>query len=104
MRAIRMTAKRAGTCTNCRKAISPGQAIYWQRRAGAAHVDCQTAAYQSLVCTACSGKGGDWKGVPCRSCDGTGSKRVQDYAAQGGHRPDPTDVAYEDDCARRCGL
>lgn len=44
MRAIRMTAKKAGTCTTCRKAITTGQPIYWQRGAGAYHVNCDSAA------------------------------------------------------------
>jgi hypothetical protein len=104
MRAIRMTAKRAGTCTDCGQAINPGQTIHWARGAGARHADCRSAEYAASCCSACSGRGSTWNGRPCGSCDGTGAKRVQEFARAGGHRPDPVDLAYEDDCARRCGL
>lgn len=105
MRLIRMTAKKAGTCTNCHGPIHPGQRILWARGVGAAHVDCTTAKYLESQCSCCNGSGRRWNGVDCGACDGTGSKRVQDFAQSGGHpAPDPTDLAYEDDCARRCGL
>ncbi len=144
MRSIKMTAKKGGTCTTCHGAILPGQSIFWQRGAGAHHVNCEHAANVASMCTACSGSGRRWNNANCTACDGTGSRKVQDFARAGGHpAPCPqcngkghdnqdmpcgacdatgrkanrdakiaeyerdvmgVDMAYEDDCARRCGL
>jgi DnaJ-class molecular chaperone len=106
MRTIKMTAKKTGTCRNCNQPISIGQSIYWTRGAGAVHCDCKTAAYQDSVCSACNGAGSTWNGTPCRSCDGTGARNVQEFArkTERHHVPDPVDLAYEDSCRDACGL
>ena len=121
MRAKRMTSKRAGTCRECRKPITPGQQIFWARGQGAWHVDCTTAGYQASQCTNCGGSGLLWNNAPCRQCDGTGARNVEEFARSDGLvTPDQSgvhprqdhsgiedrccgDLAYEDDCARRCG-
>jgi len=107
MRTIAMTAKHAGKCTQCGHAIVPGNRILWSRGHGAQHADCTTARYQNDQCTVCHGSGRLWNNAPCRQCDGTGSRKVADFARTGGHPardPMGVDAAYEDDCARRCGL
>ena len=102
MRTIRMTSKKAGTCTECKCAIVPGQSIYWSRGNGARHVDCQSTKYAASRCSSCDGAGALWNNRPCPQCDGTGSAKVAEFARQG-REPD-VDMMYEDDCARRCGL
>jgi hypothetical protein len=112
MRPRRMTSKKSSVCIECQKPITPGQSIFWARGRGAWHVDCQNAALIDSQCPACSGKGCDWKGTPCKRCDGTGAKvDLHEHPRTDGGRglvsqfvPDPVDMAYEDDCARRCGL
>ena len=123
MRTIRMTAKKAGTCRACNGAIEPGDAIYWARGSGATHVDCNTAKLRHTLCTVCKGTGSSWNGAPCRQCDGTGQRKTEEFARAGGHPrrdqqfspfvpradghpsdPMGVDLAYEDECARRCGL
>lgn len=79
----RLTAKYKGTCHNCKESILPGQSIYWSPRS-AIHVDCQTAKWSADACTSCSGRGYHWQGA-CPSCDGTGSRKVQEFARAGGH-------------------
>lgn len=83
MKAKRMHAKYPGTCGNCPHGIKPGQEIYWTR-GRAVHVDCELAKLQANGCNACSGRGYHWSGL-CPSCDGTGSRKVQDFARSGGH-------------------
>ena len=80
----RITAKYPGTCQDCGKAIVIGQSIRWAREF-TAHVDCQAAARQADGCPACSGCGYQWPNTPCRSCDGTGSREVYEFAKSGGH-------------------
>ncbi len=115
MRPIEMTAKKSGTCLECCNAIKKGQRIFWARGRGAWHVDCQNASLQATLCTSCDGSGRRWNNATCSACDGTGQRSVQDAAnahprTDGGRGlvsqfvPDPVDMAYEDDCARRCGL
>ena len=70
----RMQAKYRGTCTNCRAAIEVGQTIYWGKRSGACHVDCETARSGGR-----SKYANDNSGVEDRAC---------------------SDMAYEDACAR----
>jgi len=92
----RMTAKYPGTCRNCSGKIIPGQSVMWARSTGAYHVNCTTANLTASMCAACSGSGATWKNDTCRACNGSG-QRAQEIA-------DPTDLAYEDACARACGL
>ena len=40
MRSITMTAKHAGTCTQCNRPIRRGMTIIWSRGHGAIHVKC----------------------------------------------------------------
>ncbi len=90
-----LTAKHPGTCANCDGEIHPGDRIRWQpprrgRPRWIAHVDCERARLRDSLCTACSGRGAAWNNAPCRVCDGTGSRDVQDFAKAGGHpRKDP---------------
>lgn len=95
-----MKAKYAGTCTTCDKPIKVGQLIHYANKR-AWHANCQAAALGDSICTACSGSGRRWNNANCPQCDGTGSKKVQEFAQAGGH---DVDLLYEDDCARRCGL
>jgi hypothetical protein len=118
MRAIRMTAKHKGVCRQCGTEILPGDLILWSRRSGACHFDCDTAKFRNSNCTVCHGAGVLWNNRPCTACDGTGQRDVQERAraqaaqdaeraiSQYVHRSDRmgVDTAYEDDCARRCGL
>ena len=112
----RMRARRAGTCPQCNQPIEPGDDIYWSRQGGAWHVNCETAQLRHTVCTVCGGNGCTWNGTPCRSCDGTGSRDVQEEARRPDKERHPApdhcgvedaccgDTAYEDACARACGL
>lgn len=93
MKAIRMKAKKAGTCTACQKSINVGQTIIWQRGAGARHYDCEQARISTALCTVCKGAGADFRNVPCRSCDGTGSRDQQDYQ-RGLNKPLHDDPGY----------
>ena len=108
MRPRRMTARKSGKCKACGRAIEPGDPIYWCRGQGAWHVDCGTARLKHTLCTVCKGSGYKWNGVPCGSCDGTGSRKVQEFAKAGGHPRNEdgpcSDLGYEDACARACGL
>ena len=81
----------------------PGQAIYWRRGAGAHHADCETARLTASMCTSCKGAGALWNNAPCRVCDGTGARAIQELAAKP-VAPDRFDMDYEDACARACGL
>ena len=85
MRARRITAKHASDCGDCGKDILPGNPIYWARGQKSQHVDCTTAGHQNSGCTCCQGSGRMWNNAPCRMCDGSGSRTVQDFAKQGGH-------------------
>ena len=86
----RIRAKYAGAkCNACHRAVTVGDLIYWRRGAAPQHVDCETARLRASGCTACDGKGRLW-GAPgrsrnCPSCDGTGSRTVQEFARNGGH-------------------
>jgi len=110
MRPRKMTARKAGTCRQCGEPVLPGQMIFWARGQGAWHCDCQTANLTADQCTACKGSGMRWNNAPCPMCDGTGSRKVQDFAKAGGHDnsgPEDRccgDLAYEDACARACEL
>ncbi len=97
----RMTAKFPGVCRNCSGAIRPGQTILWAKSTGAYHTNCNTARMNSTICPACNGKGmSGWQGnTPCGRCDSTGTVNPDSVSAV-----DPTDLAYEDSCARACGL
>lgn len=77
MKPRRMQAKKAGTCYECGSEIRVGDVIYWARQTGAWHADCQTAQKRD-------------------------SRKVQDK----GKQVDPmgVDLAYEDSCARQCGM
>ena len=90
--AKRIRAKHTGTCRDCGSAIKPGDSIWWQRGQGARHVDCETARLRESGCPACSGRGCAWNNRPCRSCDGTGSRTVYEFAKSGGH---PRKPGYE---------
>ncbi len=74
----RIIAKYPGTCGVCRRAIIVGWPILWARGAAPRHLDCREARYADDLCTLCHGDG-------CRSCDHTGSRKVQDFAKSGGH-------------------
>jgi hypothetical protein len=122
MRSKRMTAKHPGTCTNCHEPIRPGQTIYWQRGAGAHHENCRSAglaesAYRSQQehlygdhpCWTCDSPHGRFRSygastpVYCDACDQE-HRAHHDGLGGAANSPDATDIAYEDDCARRCGL
>jgi len=104
----RIRAKYAGQCPACNAAIHPGDSIYWYGRGrGAQHVNCESSRLRACNCTSCNGSGKRWNNAPCAVCDGTGSRDVQELAKRRDlHRVDPmgVDRAFEDDCARRCGL
>ena len=85
MQPRKMTSRKTGTCTECKGAIEPGDSIYWARGRGAWHANCETARLRHTLCTACNGSGCRWNNAPCPVCDGTGSRKVQDFATQGGH-------------------
>ena len=118
MTARRMTAKHAGTCRQCKGGIEPGDAIYWAKGSGAIHVDCETARLRDTVCTNCNGAGVLWHNRPCLACDGTGNRKVQEFAKLPPEQRHPvpqhdnsgvedracSDLAYEDRCAEQCGL
>ncbi len=107
MRTVRMTAKKAGKCRQCNSAIEPGDLIFWRKGHGAWHVDCEASKLRHTGCTNCGGSGLLWNNAPCRQCDGTGSRKIEDFARSGGHPvrdPMGVDTAYEDSCARQCGL
>ena len=107
MRPRKMRSKKPGICQQCNGEITPGQLIYWARGQGAWHVNCQTSALLAEQCTACKGSGRRWNNAPCPQCDGTGQRICQDTAkrrAQEHRDPVGVDMAYEDACARACGL
>jgi hypothetical protein len=113
MRAKRLTARYPGQCSNCQRPIEPGQGIVCQRGRPAVHADCRTAqadqynrdlhagrivAGPCWVCNAADGyfrHEGAATPVRCNECQA---------AIKAGPMPDPVDLRYEDDCARRCGL
>jgi hypothetical protein len=118
-----MRAKHPGVCPQCHKAIVPGDRILWKRGLGAWHDNCQLAEMRDSQCTNCGGSGALWNNRPCGSCDGTGSRKVQEFGrlppevrhpkpVQPARVPDNSgiedracgDLAYEDACARACGL
>ena len=78
-------AKYPGTCPACDGSIVPGDRIRWRRGARPQHLDCRLAKLRDTLCTDCNGAGVRWNRAPCRSCDGTGSRTVQDFAKAGGH-------------------
>ena len=81
-----MNAKYAGTCKSCNQAIEPGDRIlYYGRRGGAAHANCEVTRLTRDQCTACSGSGRTWNNALCGQCDGTGGRKIQDFAKDGGH-------------------
>ena len=87
MRTRRLRAKYPGHCRACSGLIDVGQDVYWYGRGSVEHVDCEIARHQHNGCTACGGSGN--VGVqcvgsmrPCPSCDGTGSRDVQEYARE----------------------
>jgi hypothetical protein len=84
-RARNIIAQYAATCETCGRGIRVGQRIWWKRGENPRHVDCQAARWAEHGCTACSGRGCHWNNLPCRACDGTGSRAVQDFARAGGH-------------------
>lgn len=110
----KMTSKKASTCVECGKPILPGNSIYWARGRGAWHVNCQTASYANSNCTSCGGSGLRWNNETCQACQGAGTRsdqdRTREIAKRRAAETGPTmggldvDLAYEDDCARRCGL
>lgn len=88
----RMSAKYAGKCNSCDQSIERGdRIIYHGRGRGASHENCEVTRLTRDQCTACSGSGRTWKNAPCPQCDGTGSRKTQDFAKAGGHprRHDP---------------
>ncbi len=78
----KLRAKYRGKCRACGRDVVPGQLVYWYGRGRTEHADCETARLQGAVCTVCGGDGRLWgapgRSRPCRSCDGTGSREVQD--------------------------
>ena len=82
---MKLHAKYAGTCRDCGGAIQVGDSILWFRGHGVRHEDCKRAALRDSLCPTCSGHGCTWRGAPCRSCDGTGSRTVYEFAKSGGH-------------------
>lgn len=79
----RLTAKYPGECPACNRPVEPGDAVYWFGRGrGVQHVDCEHSRLRAEWCTTCKGHGALWNNAPCRSCDGTGSRKVQDFAKQ----------------------
>ena len=124
----RMIAKYPGTCTHCGKAILAGNTILWFGRGRVAHANCNATNWSNTNCTNCGGSGVLWNNRPCVACDGTGQLSVQDYARKLGAEeaarcvrdfgtqvspPQDNsgvedrccgDLAYEDACARACGL
>lgn len=82
---MKLCAKYAGTCRDCGGAIHVGDSIIWNRGRGARHADCQLAELRDSHCPVCSGHGCAWNNRPCRSCDGTGSRTVYEFAKSGGH-------------------
>ena len=80
MRYVLMTAKKAGKCTICAGEIVPGDKIRWARGSGACHVNCETARLRHTLCTVCKGSGRLWNNAPCRQCDGTGSREMEERA------------------------
>ncbi|UCC28724.1 MAG: hypothetical protein JSU86_11035 [Phycisphaerales bacterium] len=92
MRARKLRAKYNGTCRNCDGEIRVGDLIYWRRGQGAVHDNCERARLRDSVCPACSGHGCSWNNVPCRCCDGTGSREIYEFAKSGGH---PRKLGYE---------
>ena len=85
MRSRQITAKFASDCAECDAPIQVGDKVWWARGTPARHVDCAAANARHDVCPACSGHGAAWNNVPCKSCDGTGSRAVYDFAKSGGH-------------------
>ena len=75
-------AKFPSTCVACTGDIRKGDRIYWARGKRSHHVDCDTARLlhdsADNGCTACSGLGVRWNGIPCAFCDGTGSRECQE--------------------------
>lgn len=114
-RAKKLTARYAGHCPACSGPIEVGDRIWWFGRGrGAQHVDCEVARLRHEGCTACGGSGSFRDAAysrPCRSCDGTGLRSVQELAKRAhelhpapARDPMGVDLAYEDSCARQCGL
>lgn len=124
MRAKRILAKYSSTCPNCSGPINPGQSVWWRRGAAATHADCNAARFaadqehertradrQCHTCPSTSARmysPGPYTVVACPDC----WERWKLEHDAGPHRPptsalnvpDRFDMAYEDDCARRCGL
>lgn len=92
---------------------SPREGVWWRRRVSGA-ADVLTAIDKQLHKESGAPDGKCWKcGEPghfrsygaatpvyCDACEAENrqAREVRDF------RPDPIDMAYEDDCARRCGL
>lgn len=79
---IPMNAKFPGRCKLCGKPIAKGSAIGYSRALGARHAN--------------------GKCCPVKPEDVAASARPADTRRR--YEPDATDIAYEDDCARRCGI
>ena len=77
-RFVTITAKFESTCPDCERPIKLGNKVRWRRGSPASHLDCQLAMHQNSGCTNCQGSGRMWNNAPCRMCDGTGSRDVQD--------------------------
>jgi hypothetical protein len=85
MRWQEIRSKYSGTCWNCSGKIEPGDMIRWRRGSKPSHVDCETSRLKHTGCPHCEGLGRRWNNAPCRSCDGTGSREVYEFAKAGGH-------------------
>lgn len=82
---IPMTSKFRGRCKACGKPIAKGSAIGYSRALGARHANgkCCPVKPEDVLAAAAA-----------RPADDTRRR----------YEPDATDLAYEDECARRCGI
>lgn len=104
-----MISKFGGVCTCCKKPFAKGTTIKWSRMSGAL---CATCAFpesasvrvqQVAPCWKCQAPEGRFRSygaatpVYCDKCEA-------EERAKARFVPDFTDTAYEDACARACGL
>ncbi len=99
MTARTMTARYAGSCRGCDKRFPKGTSIVFAGKRQAYHEGCYSGSTVEATprkadgCPTCDGHGKLGGGLPCRSCDSTGSRSVYDFA----RLTDAERDAYRDD-------